>query len=70
VHAFIQRPLIPLLEEYYLYYRKHLVSEIASGTLFLNEIGNKISRNKMSNVVGELTLRHAGKHITPHTFRQ
>jgi integrase len=28
-----------------------------------------ISRARMTIIVGELTLRHVGKRITPHTFR-
>jgi integrase len=68
VHALVPRPLIPLLEEY-LNHRKHLLGNAESNALFLNRAGTKMSTETMGDLVGELTLRHIGKAITPHTFR-
>jgi hypothetical protein len=69
VHALVPRPLIPLLEEYVLHHRQHLLQDSDSECLFLSEAGTMISRARMTIIVGELTLRHIGKRITPHTFR-
>jgi integrase len=69
VHALIPRPLIPLLEEYWLHHRKHLVTEIGAEALFLNEAGNSMRKLATALLVGELTLRYVGKCVTPHTFR-
>lgn len=69
VHALVPRPLIPLLEEYVSCHRQHLLCENISETLFLSERGTMMTRARMTILVGELTLRHIGKRITPHTFR-
>jgi hypothetical protein len=68
VHALVPRPLIPLLEEYLTEQRNHLIGD-GSDYLFPSEAGTMISRARMTIIVGELTLRHVGKRITPHTFR-
>jgi integrase len=68
VHILLPRPLIPLLEEY-LHHRKNLLGEAESNTLFLNTEGTAMSEGTLTNLVSELTLRHIGKAVSPHTFR-
>jgi hypothetical protein len=69
VHALVPRPLIVLLEEYLAEHRAHLVADDGSDHLFRSEAGTMITRARMTIIVGELTLRHIGRRITPHTFR-
>jgi hypothetical protein len=69
VHLLVPRPLIPLLEEYLQHHRPHLVQGTDSEDLFPSEAGTRISRARMTIIVSELTLRHIGKRVTPHTFR-
>jgi site-specific recombinase XerD len=57
-----------LLEEY-LQHRKHLLQDTDSEFLFPSEAGTMITRAGMTIIVGEPTLRHIGKRVTPHTFR-
>ena len=68
VHMLLPRPLIPLLEEY-LDHRKHLLGGAEANSLFLNSKGTPMSENTLTNLVSELTLRHIGKAVSPHTFR-
>jgi hypothetical protein len=69
VNALLPRPLIGLLEEYLGEFRPHLVHGADPGTLFLNRAGNPLSLSQMTRTVGDLTLRHGGRRVTPHPFR-
>ena len=68
VHILLPRPLIPLLEEY-LRHRKQLLGDADSNSLFLNREGTTMSEQTLTNLVSELSLRHIGKAVSPHTFR-
>jgi site-specific recombinase XerD len=68
-HATAHAPSAWILEEYCLHHRKHLITETGAETLFLNEVGNKMSMKGTSTLVGELSLRYIAKCVTPHTFR-
>ena len=37
--------------------------------LFLKRCGAPFSRQEMTDIVGQLTLEHAGRRMTPHLFR-
>jgi integrase/recombinase XerD len=61
--------LIGLLEEYLNDFRPQLLRNDDPGTLFVNCAGKQMTRNQLTQMVSELTLRHAGRRVTPHPFR-
>lgn len=69
VHSILPRRLISLLEEYVGHHRSALLNGSDPGTLFLNEDGRALTRDGIGSLVSELTLRYAGKRVTPHLFR-
>lgn len=69
VDALIPHQLIEPLEEYLSHFRHDLVSQDDPGTLFLNEAGRPMSLNQVTSVVSDNTLRHGGRRVTPHPFR-
>lgn len=69
VDCVLPRRLAGLVEEYVSIHRKYLVAGIDPGTLFLNDIGNPFITETFNSLVGSLTLRHAGRRVTPHLFR-
>jgi integrase len=69
VHALLPRPLIDLLEEYLAEYRGFLVSGRCSETLFVSSSGAPMDTEQVSDLVSDLTLRHGGRRVTPHLFR-
>src|ERR1017187_1568795 len=69
VRALLPRQLIGLLEEFLNDFRTHLLVGPDPGTLFVNQAGRPMMINTMTRTVGDLTLRHAGRRVTPHPFR-
>jgi integrase len=69
VDALVPRQLIEPLEEYLSTYRPHLLRGNDPGTLFLNQAGKAMSLNQVTAVVSTITLRYAGRRVTPHKFR-
>jgi integrase len=69
VRSILPRRLVPLLEEYLEHHRPHLVNANDPGTLFVNKKGNPLTDGRLDALVSNLTLRHAGKRVTPHIFR-
>jgi hypothetical protein len=69
VGALLPRQLIGILEEYIKDYRPHLLQGIDPGTLLVGRMGRPMRIDKMTKIVGNLTLRHAGRRVTPHPFR-
>jgi len=69
VRSFLPRTLVPLLEEYLEHHRPHLLNGDDPHTLFLNRVGHPLDKNEFTSLVSSLTLRHAGKRVTPHRFR-
>jgi hypothetical protein len=69
VDALLPRQLIGPLEEYLKGFRFHLVRGIDPGTLFVNRAGKQMSLAQITGVVSTLTLRHGGRRVTPHLFR-
>jgi integrase len=69
IHCVLPRTLIPLLEEFLRDHRPHLVQGTDPGTLFLNNDGKPMSTATTRNLVSALTLRYAGRIVTPHMFR-
>jgi hypothetical protein len=69
VHALVPRQLIPLLEEYLRTHRPHLYIGSDPGTLFVNEVGKPLALKAVTDLVSRLTLRHGGRRVTPHIFR-
>jgi integrase len=58
-----------LLDEYVQVHRQQLVRGADPGTLFLNSQGRAMTQSRMTKMIGELTLRYAGRRVTPHVLR-
>lgn len=69
VDAILPRPLIGILEEYLRDFRPHLIRKVDPGTLFVSSVGIQMRMNRMGSLVSTLTLRHGGRRVTPHHFR-
>jgi hypothetical protein len=69
VRALLPRQLIGILEEYLNEFRPHLLRGPDPGTLLLNREGNHMGQQQMARLVTRLTLRHGGRRVTPHLFR-
>jgi hypothetical protein len=69
VRGILPRRLIPLLEEYLADHRPRLVSKEDPGTLFVNEDGGEVDYQIMTYHVSEIVLKHAGRRMPPHLFR-
>jgi integrase len=69
VRGILPRRLIPVLEEYLAIHRPRLVAADDPGTLFVNADGNAISYQIMTYHISEIVLKHAGRRMTPHLFR-
>lgn len=68
------RGILPLclvrpLEGYLLHHRPKLVGPVALSTLFLNRNGGALDQQTTTDLVGQLTLEHAGRRVTPHLCR-
>ena len=69
VHALLPRQLIGLLEEFLQMHRGQLVRGVDPGTLFLNGAGKTMPMSGVTRFVSNQMLRHAGRRVTPHVFR-
>jgi integrase len=69
VRGILPRRLIPLLEEYLAVHRPRLIHQKDPGTLFLNEDGCAIDYQIMTYHISEIVLKHCGRRMTPHLFR-
>jgi integrase len=69
VRSILPRRLIPLLEEYLEHHRSLLIRGGDPRTVFMNEDGVRFSDHTMGTLVSKLTLRYAGRRVTPHIFR-
>jgi hypothetical protein len=69
VDALLPHQLIGPLEEYLSGFRSDLLSGDDPGTLFLNEVGPPMSLNQVTRIVSDNTLKHGGRRVTPHLFR-
>ena len=69
VRSILPRRLVPLLEEYLDHHRPLLIKGDDPGTLFVNRDGVPLTDHRMVSLVSRLTLRHAGRRVTPHIFR-
>jgi integrase len=69
IHALLPRQLIGLLEEYLIDFRTHLLRGSDPGTLLVNRSGKPMTKDQMIRTVSDLTLRHGGRRVTPHPFR-
>lgn len=69
VEALLPRQLIGLLEEYLKDFRPCLLNGPDPETLFLNQAGNPMAQNQVTETVCALTLRHGGRRVSPHPFR-
>lgn len=69
INCVLPRPLIGLLEQYLKEFRPHLLDGADPGTLFVNEAGKPLTLAQMTIAVSHLTLRHGGRRVTPHLFR-
>ncbi len=72
IRGIVPLHLVPLLEEY-LEIRHLLVGGVDPGTLFLNrghgEFRGALTKDALGNLIGNLTLKHAGRWVSPHLYR-
>jgi integrase len=69
VDALLPRQLIEPLEEYLNEFRGALVCGTDPSTLFINRAGKPVTSSQMTELVSSLTLKHGGRRVTPHSFR-
>ena len=69
IHSLLPKQLVPLLEEYLSGHRPHLLRGNHCDTLFVNHRGGPIDETTMTQTVRQLTLRYAGRIVSPHRFR-
>ena len=69
VRGVLPRRLIPLLEEYFAIHRPKLVAKVDPFTLFVNADGCEIDYQIMTYHISETVLKHAGRRMPPHLFR-
>jgi hypothetical protein len=69
VRGVVPRALVPLLEEYLQHHRPKLVGKKETKTLFVNRDGGPLTQHNTTELVAELILKHVGKRVTPHRFR-
>jgi integrase len=69
VEALLPRQLVTHLEEYLHEFRPHLIRMTDPSTLFVNQAGKSMTQNQVTALVSTLTLRHGGRRVTPHLFR-
>lgn len=69
VRILLPRRLVSLLEEYLSEHRGNLVNGKDPGTLFLNSGGTSLFSVQLLDIVKTQTLRHGGKAVHPHLFR-
>ena len=56
------------MEEFLSEHRHHLLQGKAE-ELLVNTAGKWLGEHRLSGMIGEVTLRHIQKRVTPHTFR-
>jgi integrase len=61
--------LVALLEEYLHEHRGNLIQGKDPGTLFVNNAGRRLLPIQVTDLVKTLVLRHGGRPVTPHLFR-
>jgi hypothetical protein len=69
VHALLPRQLVGILEGYIEVFRPNLLRGVDPKTLLVGPKGKALCASQMTNIVGKLTLRHGGRRVTPHRFR-
>jgi site-specific recombinase XerD len=69
IRALVPRPLIPLLEEYIAEARPLLVKGKTPDSLFVTSDGDPMGGRYVTLLVSDLSLRHGGRRVTPHLFR-
>ena len=69
IEMILPQDIAALLDEWVQVHRPLLVQGADPGTLFLNSQGEAMTQSRMTKTVGELTLRYAGRRVTPHILR-
>jgi integrase len=69
VDALLPRQLIGPLEEFLQKFRGRLIHGVDPGTLFVNQAGKPLTKSLVGQIVSTLTLRHGGRRVSPHPFR-
>ncbi len=69
VEAILPRQLIGPLEEYLTCFRPQMLKGNNPCNLFINGDGNEMTQQNVTHVISSLTLRYAGRRVTPHLFR-
>jgi integrase len=69
IHSLLPKQLVPLLEEYLSAHRPTLLGGNYCEKLFVNRRGGAMDDSTMTEAVGALTLRYAGRRVSPHRFR-
>jgi integrase len=69
IELILPQDIAALLDEWVQVHRPLLVQGADPGTLFLNTKGRAMTQSRMTSTVGELTLRYAGRRVSPHIVR-
>jgi hypothetical protein len=69
ISALLPRQLLGILEGYLKDFRPHLLRSTDPMTLFVGPKGRAMGATKVCLIVNKLTLRHAGRRVSPHRFR-
>jgi len=69
VRAALPMDIASLLEDYVVRHRPLLIHGLDPGTLFIDDSGRSFAPQQLTDLVGRLTKKFAGKRVTPHTFR-
>jgi integrase len=69
IEMILPQDVSALLDEWVEVHRPLLVQGADPGTLFLNSKGRAMTQSRMTSTVGELTLRYAGRRVSPHIAR-
>jgi integrase len=69
IHSLVPRHLIGLIEEYLSSYRPALLKGRQFDSLFVCPEADEVGDGFVTDTISEITLRYAGRRVTPHLFR-
>lgn len=69
IEMILPQKIAALLDDWVQVHRPLLVQGADPGTLLLNSKGRAMISSCMTRTVGELTLRYAGRRVSPHIVR-
>jgi integrase len=69
LHVIVPQRLVGLLEEYLTIHRPVLLKSALYEPLIVTEEKGEADTRLIGNIVSDRTLRHGGRRVTPHLFR-